>query len=187
MLPPMHILTISCSLNPGSRSAILIHRACETLRAEGHDPGFIDLAQLTLPLCDGHAAYQHKNVAPAAEKVRAADGILLATPIYNYDVNAAAKNLVELTGADCWQGKAVGFLAAAGGQGSYMSLMPFANSLMLDFRCFIFPRYVYATGAAFENGEIVDPQVRTRVDTLARTFPPFVQAIASLREKEPQL
>ena len=43
---------------------------------------------------------------------RAADAILLAVPIYNYDVNAAAKNLVEHTGS-AWENKIVGFLAAA--------------------------------------------------------------------------
>ena len=35
---------------------------------------------------------------------------------------------------------------------SYMSVMAYANSLMLDFRCVIIPRFVYATGSAFAEG-----------------------------------
>ena len=46
--------------------------------------------------------------------IEAARVIIVATPIYNYDANAAAKNLVELTGS-AWEDKTVGFLCAAGG------------------------------------------------------------------------
>ena len=52
----------------------------------------------------------------AAELVAAARCVLLAAPVYNYDVNAAAKNLVELTGR-AWEGKVVGLLLSAGGRG----------------------------------------------------------------------
>ena len=39
--------------------------------------------------------------------------IVLATPVYNYHVSAATKNLIELTGS-AWEDKLVGFLCAAG-------------------------------------------------------------------------
>ena len=74
--------------------------------------------------------------------------------------------MVELTG-DAWANKVVGFLCAAGGKGSYMSIMSLANSLMLDFRCLIIPRFAYSTGDAFEKGELSDPKVRDRVNELA--------------------
>ena len=34
-----------------------------------------------------------------------------------------------------------------------MSVMGVVNSLMLDFRCHIVPRFVYATGEAFKGDE----------------------------------
>ena len=92
--------------------------------------------------------------------------ILLATPIYNYDVSAAAKNMVELTGS-AWRDKTVGFICAAGGTSSYMSVMGLANSLMLDFRCIILPRFVYATDTSHSP---MDACVIRRVeDTHRRT------------------
>ena len=39
--------------------------------------------------------------------------ILIAAPVYNYDVGAAVKNLIEHTG-DAWTDKTVGFMLAAG-------------------------------------------------------------------------
>ena len=118
-------------------------------------------------MCDGDSTYKNSKVKELREKIQNAKGILFAVPIYNYDVNAAAKNLIELTG-DAWTNKVVGFLCAAGGKGSYMSVMSLANSLMLDFRCLIIPRFVYSTSEDFEEGEVIDPKVGNRVSELAK-------------------
>jgi NAD(P)H-dependent FMN reductase len=91
--------------------------------------------------------------------------IIVATPIYNYDANAAVKNLLELTGSS-WEDKTVGFLCAAGGGSSYMSIMGLANSLMLDFRCLIIPRFVYAHGRDFVDGTPT-PALGERIRELA--------------------
>jgi FMN reductase len=124
---------------------------------------WLDISKLDVPLCDADACYNH----PAAQKLTAAvekaDGIIVATPVYNYDVAAAAKNMVELTGS-VWEDKVVGFLCAAGGMGSYMSVMSFANSLMLDFRCLIIPRFVYATGDSFDGDSLADTKVAKRIE-----------------------
>src|SRR5258708_22156636 len=95
-------------------------------------------------------------------EIKAAHGILIAARVYNYDVAAAAKNMIELTGS-VWEDKIVGFLCAAGGDGSYMSVMAYANSLMLDFRCVIIPRFVFATGDAFDGENITDKKTTQRI------------------------
>jgi FMN reductase len=132
----------------------------------GAAAGLLDLRDHPLPLCDGEAAYDHPDVGPLTETIRAARVIVVATPVYNYDANAAAKNLVELTG-DAWEDKVVGFLCAAGGQSSYMSVLGLANSLMLDFRCLILPRFVYATKHDFGPDGAIGDKVRGRIRTLA--------------------
>jgi NAD(P)H-dependent FMN reductase len=163
----MKVLVISCSLNPESRSRRLAERAQCALRHEGRaEVDLLDLRDAALPLCDGSSAYGHAAVEPVTAKLRDADAVILAVPIYNYYANAAAKNLIELTGR-AWTGKVVGFLCAAGGRGSYMSVMTLANSLMLDFRCLIVPRFVYTTEAGFEPDGSLAADVAERVDLLA--------------------
>src|SRR5438874_3371656 len=107
-----------------------------------------------------------------------ADGILIAAPVYNYDVAAAAKNMIELTGS-AWQDKVVGFLCAAGGHASYMSVMAYANSLMLDFRCIIIPRFVFATGDAFDSDNISDKKIIERTKMVADDLVRFTKALRS--------
>ncbi len=162
------ILLLASSLNSDSNSRILAQEARRVLEQDGHAVALLDLRDYPLPLCDGGAAYGHPNVARVAEQIRVADAVLIATPIYNYDSTAAVKNLVELTGR-VWENKIVGFLCAAGGMGSYMSIMSLANSLMLDFRTVIVPRFVYATSEVFADGRINDPDVTQRVADLAQT------------------
>ncbi|MEW6736904.1 MAG: NADPH-dependent oxidoreductase, partial [Acidobacteriota bacterium] len=97
--------------------------------------------------------------------------------VYNYDVNSAAKNLVELTG-DAWNEKIVGFLCSAGGQNSYMSVMSFVNSLMLDFRAVIIPRFVYATKTAFSKNTITDENINNRIEEVVAALIRFTTALA---------
>jgi NAD(P)H-dependent FMN reductase len=163
----MSLLVISASLNPESNSRLLAREAERVLRSDGAAVDFLDLRDLPLPLCDGDKAYEQPNVIRADQLIAHASGIIVATPIYNYDANAAAKNLVEVTG-DAWENKVVAFLCSAGGQGSYMSIMGLANSLMLDFRCLIVPRFVYATGAAFSTDAVTDSKIAARVAACAR-------------------
>ena len=47
-----------------------------------------------------------------------------------------------------------------------MSVMSLANSLMLDFRCLIVPRFVYATGDDFSGASISNPKITARLTQL---------------------
>jgi NAD(P)H-dependent FMN reductase len=173
----MKVLVVSCSLNPDSNSALLAQQALAELLTAGAEARLIDLRAHPMPLCDGQTC-TNASVVELTEAIASADAVLLAVPIYNYDVNAAAKNLVEHTG-DAWEGKVVGFLAAAGGQASYMSLMPLANSLMLDFRCLIVPRFVYATRPDFAGGKISNPKVAGRITQLVTQTLRLARALAA--------
>lgn len=173
----MNYAIVSCSLNPKSRSRILAREAEANFKAEGVDVSFYDLADYRLPLCDGGSCYGSPEVQKIKSELIKADGIILATPIYTFYSNAAAKNLIELTGRDVWTEKVTAFLCAAGGQGSYMSIMSLASSLMLDFRTYILPRFVYATGDCFDESSLISSEVKGRVEQLSSELRRITQAI----------
>lgn len=172
----MRYLTISCSLNPNSRSRILAQNAHQRLQTTEPEATWLDLTEIELPMCDGAACYQVPAVQQVSRMIAEAQGILVAVPIYNFDVNAAAKNLVELTG-EGWEDKVVGFLCAAGAMNSYMSVMSFANSLMFDFRSVIVPRFVYADKSAFTGDTLTEPNIIHRVNELTDTLVRFTTAL----------
>ena len=174
---PKH-LVISTSGNPDSNSRRMGRVAFEHLRKQKVDCDWIDISKLELPLCDADKCYTNAAAQELNKAIEAADGILVATPVYNYDVAAAAKNMLELTGS-AWEEKVVGFLCAAGGSSSYMAVMAFANSLMLDFRSVIIPRFVYATGDAFDGGNLTDKKVEERIKEVADELVRFTKGLRS--------
>ena len=64
--------------------------------------------------------------------------------------------------------KTFGFICAAGAKSSYMSVMSLANSLMIDFRCYIIPKFVYATKHDFDNGKITNSAIEDRIEELGK-------------------
>ena len=127
---------------------------------------FFDLQDNPLPMCDGDECYDLPEVLDFREKVKNAQGIIMAIPIYNYNISSGAKNAVELGGRMLYD-KIFGFICAAGGKSSYMSVMSLANSLMIDFRCYIIPKFVYATKHDFDGKKISNEEIKKRLEELS--------------------
>ena len=174
-------LILSTSLRPKSLSYILAKEAAARLKSQGIDAELVDLRENPLPLCDGGACYEDPAVQEFKAKLIGADGYLIATPIYVFDGNAALKNAIELTGRDVWTNKVVGFLAAAGGRASYMSLSSLIISLMMDFRTFILPRFVYVTEEDFDEENTISQDVSDRLDEISAEL---VRVTSSLKSSQ---
>ena len=138
---------------------------------------FFDLQKNPLPMCDGDKCYDLTEVIDFRKKVENAKGIIMAIPIYNYNVSSGAKNIIELGGRMLYD-KVFGFICAAGGKSSYMSVMSFASSLMIDYRCFIIPKFVYALKSDFNENEITNPDIKERIDELGNDLIRISEALS---------
>ena len=138
---------------------------------------FFDLQKNPLPMCDGDKCYDLPEVIDFRKKVENAKGIIMAIPIYNYNVSSGAKNIIELGGRMLYD-KVFGFICAAGGKSSYMSVMSFASSLMIDYRCFIIPKFVYALKSDFNENEITNPDIKERIDELGNDLIRISEALS---------
>jgi FMN reductase len=160
----MSYLVISTSLNPESRSFLLAKEAHRLLSLKGK-ADFVDLRKARLPMFAGDKAAVGRSVERVKRKIQNAATILIAAPVYNYDVGAAVKNLIEHTG-DAWTDKTVGFMVAAGGKGARMAFLGLSNSMMMDFRCLIIPTFVVADKSAFEGNLITEAFTNERLQML---------------------
>lgn len=150
------VVILATSEDTGSKSQLLARVAEQALQARETAVTLLDLRE---------------GVAPdtITATIDAATHVIFAVPVYNFDVNARAKQVIEELPGRALEGKTVGFICQAGGNRSYMSVLNFANSLMLDFRCWIVPRFVYATGGEFD-GETPSEDVVRRVEELVATL-----------------
>jgi FMN reductase len=60
-----------------------------------------------------------------------------------------------------------------------MSVMAYANSLMLDFRCVIIPRFAFATADTFDGERITDKKITQRIEQVADDLVRFTKALRS--------
>ena len=161
----MKYLIISASLNPESKSRQLGYFAESIFNESNHNVTFLNLKDIDLPFSGSAGCYEHENSKLIAKEIKSSDCILICSPIYNYDLNSVIKNVLDLTGF-CWEDKVVGFLCVGGSHSSYMSPMSFINSLMLNCRSFIIPRYVYATSKDFNDDTLSSSDIEDRIRDL---------------------
>lgn len=164
------VLIIGMSLDPESKSQLLAREAMKLAKDLNLEPELLDLRELTLPFAGEEGSFDDTKVEELKQNVSSFRKFIFCVPIYNYDVSASAKNFIELVGDSWLENATVGFICAASGQSSYMSVMSFANSLMLDFRCWIVPRFVYAVKKDWEGNVLKEPKVAQRIQGLLESL-----------------
>ncbi|MFT5232243.1 MAG: NAD(P)H-dependent FMN reductase [Candidatus Krumholzibacteriia bacterium] len=160
-----NVTIISTSLNPGSKSQIMATKLAAVLEGKGVQVERVDLRNHALLQAGAPGCWEHPDLEGIKAKIEGASHIVFAVPVYCYDVNSAAKNVIELLGRS-FTDKIIGFMCSAGGQGSYMAVMGMANHLMLDFRCVIVPRFFYAAGTDWSEDGVLDPNAEERISTM---------------------
>ena len=164
----MSIITISANLTEESSTKTLAGIVHESIAIHDEDAKFISLFDYPIPICDGKKSFADEHVRALSEKLEQGTGFVFATPIYNYSINSTLKSVIEHCG-HAFKNKPIGFVCTAGGEKSYMSLMPTINSMMLDFRCIVLPRFVYVTSSNFnEDKTLTDPEILSRVILFAQ-------------------
>ena len=111
------ILGISGSLRKASYNTAAL-RAAQGLAPAGMHIDIADISALPMYDADLQAKGFPASVETLAEQVRAADGLLIATPEYNYSVSAALKNAIDWISRlpkQPFAGKPVAIMGASGG------------------------------------------------------------------------
>jgi multimeric flavodoxin WrbA len=129
----IRILLLQSSGRTAGNTARAVRIAEEALRAEADKSGValetetLDLARANLGLCRGcrscfdkgeSTCPPHDDILSIKEKMKAADGLLLAGPVYVNDVNAVMKNWIDRLAHVChrpeFAGKTAMLLATTG-------------------------------------------------------------------------
>ena len=132
MLKFMKSLVISTNLNINGKTDVIAKQLIPLFEKTDHDVELIQLGLYNLPICDGYKCCQNNDVIKLQKTISEVNSVIICSPVYCYDLNTVAKNLIELTGS-AWKDKVVSFVVNA----FEKSNMKFMNSLMIDFWCLI--------------------------------------------------
>lgn len=173
------ILIVSTSTSSSSRSRTMAHYCENLLKDDGRQVNFLNLAHDGLSI-DSLLA-DAGQLARVRNAFLEATHIIFAVPIYLFDVASPVKRLVESLSRAELGNRTVGFVCAAGSAHSFMSVMPFASALMLNFRCWIVPRFVYGTPDDFVDHRPVDALAArlSRLCTELLSIDPHLAAVSS--------
>lgn len=122
------ILGLCGSLHPDSASRWAMQRVLQACTRYGAVVEELDLAALDLPYCTG--TYELEAYPPEKQpalrrlrdQIRAADGLLIATPEYHGGLSGVLKNALDHLDPDDTRGKVAGLVAAAGRRGGLQTL-----------------------------------------------------------------
>lgn len=96
------VVIITTSLRARSNSDILAEKVAEGAKAAGHEVEVISLKDKTISFCKGCLACQKTfkcvikdDAMEIAEKVKEADTLVFATPIYYYEMSGQMKTLLD--------------------------------------------------------------------------------------------
>jgi multimeric flavodoxin WrbA len=103
----MKVLAINGSARKGGNTRILLDTVCGALTEDGVDTEVVELSGLEIHGCracekcaphEDCCAFDDDDLNPIIEKMHAADGLLLGSPVYFSDVTAEMKALIDRSG-----------------------------------------------------------------------------------------
>ena len=167
-MTPAKFLVVSSSLDPQSRSERLAALCASELRAQSAQVELVSLKDYRLAGFDNDSIYQSAAYQALHTATLEADGLVLASPVYNWGGSAELKKYIELIGSTPPDGthhgaffdKIVTFVNAAGLPHSYMAFNALAMSIMMDFKCIINPYHIYVHGQHWVDDALVDRAVQ---------------------------
>ncbi len=111
------------SLRPDAYSALALQQAINRVQALGAEAEILDLREMNLPFCDGGSDYpDYPDVDLLRDKVKAANGLILATPEYHGSVSGVLKNALDLMSFEHLSNKVTGLISVLGGQSNSNAL-----------------------------------------------------------------
>jgi FMN reductase len=179
----IRIVGLGGGMRPTSRSLVALKEALSLVAAQGAETRLLSVLDLQLPIYrpdyDSPARYG-PEAAPAIERllesVRWADGMLWASPSYHGSLSGAVKNALDYIqflsndSPSFLYGKTVGMIATGSGAIAAVNTITQLNQIAHALRAQVVPLAVPITGVgrAIEDGALVDPQFRQRLEMLAK-------------------
>jgi len=161
-----HIVALSGSQRNGSHTRRALERALAAAEATGASTELVDLSALNLPVFDPDKT-DAGDATELRQRVQAADGVLLGSPMYHGSYSSVLKTALDYCGFDEFEDTTVGLLVVSGG-GFPTPALEHLRSVARALDAWVLPHQVGIPNAhsVFEDGDLTDQDLVDRVETL---------------------
>ncbi|SEO73174.1 NAD(P)H-dependent FMN reductase [Halogranum amylolyticum] len=168
-MPDVHVVALGGSLRDGSHTRHALTHVLRGVEAAGGTGEIVDLRDYDLPVLDADYDEQGDS-AELAATIRAADAVVLGTPMYHGSYSGVLKNALDYCGFEEFEGKTVGLLAVSGGSFPVTAL-DHLRSVCRALNAWVIPHQAAiprAHSAFDDDGAFRDESTEERVLTLGR-------------------
>ena len=159
------ILIISGSPRSNGKTQVLMKYIFEYVKQKNSDAKLINLSDGGIDYYVGTSDYSD-TTKQAAKDITEADIWLVGTPIYNSFFSAALKNLFEYIDYKKTEGKTAGLVILASSNSGFTDVQTLLTQLMSYFNVITNPRAVFVTANTIVNDQIIEPEVKLRLEAL---------------------
>lgn len=142
-----HIVAVCGSLRTGSYTHIATRRVLDAAEAVGATTDLVDPCDHDLAVFDADAQ-DAGDAQELRQRMRAADAIVLGTPVYHGSYSSPLKTALDYCGFEEFEGKTVGLLAVSGGESSYPSALIHLRIVAQSLHAWVMPHQVGIGGAS---------------------------------------
>jgi FMN reductase len=165
------------SVTPPGRMLTAMQHALRAAGA-GIESELINLADCRVAFADGRPPEEYgDDTASIVTRVRAAEAVILASPVYRASFTGALKNVLDHLPIDALAGKPVGIVAMGATAHHYLGVDWHLRDVLAWFGAIVAPTGVYLVSADFVEGQ---PS-----DAAKRELESLVRALIKLREIAP--
>lgn len=169
---PFQLVALSGSARPGSHTRKAVAIAAEAAAKTGGAVTWVDLAQWKLPHFDDTLETKAApEVVRLREVVKAADALLIGTPVYHDSLGGALKNALDFLYQPELQDKVTALIAVGGGRLGQHQALEHLRAVLRETGAWTLPRQVAVPSAddAFdEQGQAKDKEIDMRLRVLGQ-------------------
>ncbi len=158
------------SLRAKSTTRVAVERALAAAAVAGVDTDLLDLRELELPLydADDHSA---GDAPELRRRLRAADAVILGSPIYHGTIASPLKTALDYCGFDEFEDTLAGIVVTAGGRFPTPAILHLRTAVRWV-QGWVHPTHVGIPDAsdAIQDGAVVDDGVADRLETLGEAM-----------------
>ncbi|MGE3857151.1 MAG: NADPH-dependent FMN reductase [Dehalococcoidia bacterium] len=143
----------------------------------------LDLAEARIGFA-GAAPAEDDGLSAAAERLRAADAVLFASPVYRASFTGVLKNFLDLLPLDTLEGKPVGVMAMGNNRDHALGVERHLRDVLAWFGVVAAPTTVFLSAADFEAG-VLQAAPAADLDALVTTLARLATATRPLGRELP--
>lgn len=170
------ILLVSFSLNPKSKSFKAMKKAYDYLKCKHEEVILVDIKNYPLAYYDGtEKVFEQQKVKELFSVFNSVEKVIIASPVYNYDVNAVLKNFIDLLSVirnknKNYKKQVIGIIGAMGSEKSFTCLLPTLSNLQFSLGFYLIPKIVMCVPKDFNENDEVESSLEARIQELCNSL-----------------